>query len=121
MVDDSLPDSSLPALLELAREAARSASELILSGFRSPELLVETKSDQSPVTRFDREAEQTIRAYLDAHQPPGRAVEIAGRFVGQQHVRVVGECAHDRDALLLAAGQACRAMIEPRREADPFK
>ena len=33
----------------------------------------------------------------------GGAVEVAGRLVGQQHRRVVGERAGDRDALLFAA------------------
>lgn len=63
------PQDLLPQLLQLAVEAARSASEGILSGFRSRELSAERKSDGSPVTAFDRNAEQTIRAYLARHQP----------------------------------------------------
>lgn len=59
----------LPTLLELAVAAAKQPSEHILSGFRSPSLSAERKGDGSPVTAFDREAEQTIRAYLAAHQP----------------------------------------------------
>jgi histidinol-phosphatase len=58
----------MPELLRLAIDAARSASEGILSGFRSDRLSTERKSDGSPVTEFDRNAEQQIRAYLAKHQ-----------------------------------------------------
>ena len=63
------PLELLPELLRLAVDAARSASEGILSGFRSPRLQAERKSDGSPVTEFDRNAEKQIRAYLASHQP----------------------------------------------------
>ena len=33
------------------------------------------------------------------------AIEVAGRFVGENHPRLIGECAGDGDALLLAAGE----------------
>jgi len=69
MDDDSLPEDLIPELLALAVDAARSASELILSGFRSPSLTVEIKQDGSPVTPFDRQAEQTVRAFIQANQP----------------------------------------------------
>ena len=59
---------NLPALLTLAVEAAKVPSELILSGFRSESLSAERKPDGSPVTEFDREAEQRIRAFIAAHQ-----------------------------------------------------
>jgi fructose-1,6-bisphosphatase/inositol monophosphatase family enzyme len=59
----------LPALLELAVAAARHPSDFILSGFRNDGLSAERKSDGSPVTHFDREAERRIRAYLAKHQP----------------------------------------------------
>ncbi|HEY6482446.1 MAG TPA: inositol monophosphatase family protein [Steroidobacteraceae bacterium] len=65
----SIGQEELPELLRLALAAARSASELILSGFRSPRLRVEIKADGSPVTDFDREAERTIREFLRLHQP----------------------------------------------------
>ena len=41
-------------------------------------------------------------------------VEIAGRLVGEQHLRVVGERADDRDALLLAARKPRRAVRRAR-------
>ena len=59
----------LPALLELAIDAARAPAQSILSGFRSDRLGAEIKGDGSPVTQFDREAERTIRAFLAEHQP----------------------------------------------------
>jgi histidinol-phosphatase len=68
-VDDVLPDHLLPDLLSLAVAATRSVSDLILSGFRSPDLAVEKKRDGSVVTRFDREAEQSIRTFLGRYQP----------------------------------------------------
>lgn len=63
------PLELMPELLQLAVDAARSASEGILSGFRSSRLSTERKSDGSPVTEFDRNAEKQIRAYLAKHQP----------------------------------------------------
>lgn len=59
----------LPALLELAIEAARAPTQLILSGFRSEKLSAERKSDGSPVTEFDRGAEKMIRELIARHQP----------------------------------------------------
>ena len=63
------PLELLPELQQLAIDATRSASEGILSGFRSERLAVETKPDGTPVTLFDRNAEQQIRTYLAKHQP----------------------------------------------------
>ena len=48
------------------------------------------------------------------HVLGGARVEIAGRLVGQQDARRVGDRARDRDALLLAAGELRRAV---RRDA----
>lgn len=58
----------LSELHALAIEAARAPSQLILSGFRSPSLIIEHKPDGSPVTRFDKDAERTIRAFLAERQ-----------------------------------------------------
>src|SRR6478672_5874472 len=63
------PLELLPELLALAVDAARSASEGILAGFRSSRLTTERKSDGTPVTEFDRNAEKQIRAWLSKHQP----------------------------------------------------
>lgn len=62
-------DELLPTLLDLAIRAAQAPSQAIMSGFRSDALQTEHKSDGSPVTRFDRAAEQTIRSFLAEHQP----------------------------------------------------
>ncbi len=49
----------------------------------------------------------------------GRArVEIAGRLVGQQDARRIGDRARDRDALLLAAGQLRRAVRQALLQAE---
>jgi histidinol-phosphatase len=60
------PHAPLPLAryLDLAVQAAAATSPQILSGFRNPNLLVERKADGSPVTPFDREAEQQIRKIL---------------------------------------------------------
>jgi histidinol-phosphatase len=63
------PLELLPELLPLAIDAARSAAEGILAGFRSARLRTENKADGTPVTEFDRNAEQLIRSYLSTHQP----------------------------------------------------
>jgi histidinol phosphatase-like enzyme (inositol monophosphatase family) len=59
----------LPTLLELAVAAARHPADFILSGFRNDALSAERKSDGSPVTHYDREAERRVRAFIAEHQP----------------------------------------------------
>ncbi|MFI4848631.1 MAG: inositol monophosphatase family protein [Gimesia chilikensis] len=51
----------LKARLELALTASEKASELILKYYQSPELKVDRKSDDSPVTIADRGAEELLR------------------------------------------------------------
>ena len=80
-LDEPLADEELPELLSLAVAAARSASDLILTGFRSPGLATQTKQDGSPVTDFDRAAEQVIRDFLAENQPrdwPVMGEELGG-------------------------------------------
>jgi histidinol-phosphatase len=93
--NDTLP---LPRLLELARQAAVAPSSLILTGFRNPSLPVERKSDGSPVTPFDREAEQQIRKILagagagdsdPVHQWPVLGEEYGGDTTGARYRWVV--------------------------------
>jgi hypothetical protein len=48
----------------------------------------------------------------------GRAVEVAGRLVGEDDERLVGERPGDRDALALAAGQRRGQVIGARAEPD---
>ena len=48
----------------------------------------------------------------------GLGVEVAGGLVGQDDVGVVDQRAGDRDALLLAAGELGRAVVEPVVQAD---
>ena len=55
------------------------------------------------------------------HLNGGLAVEIAGRFIREEDLGVVGECARDCDALLLAAGKLVGKMIGPVREADDLE
>ena len=49
----------------------------------------------------------------------GRAVEVAGRFVGEHDGRIVGERARNRDPLLLAPGQLRRVMVAAQGQARP--
>ena len=65
-----------------------------------------------PSSRFTRSiASSTSDAGLD--------VERAGRLVAQQHVGPLGDRARDGDALLLAAGQLRRKVIQPRARGPP--
>ena len=52
------------------------------------------------------------------HDDAGGDVERAGRLVAQQHRRALGDGAGDRDALLLAARELRREVIEPVLEMD---
>ena len=56
-------------LLEEAVELARQAGELTLGYFRSAGLAIEQKSDGSPVTQADRQAERLIREELELRHP----------------------------------------------------
>ena len=55
--------------LELALELADLADAVALARFRARDLAVETKSDDSPVTEADREAEAVMRRALGAARP----------------------------------------------------
>lgn len=55
--------------LELAIAVAREAGEHTLRYFRSADLVVDRKADDSPVTRADREAEELMRRRLEAACP----------------------------------------------------
>ncbi|MBX3358873.1 MAG: inositol monophosphatase family protein [Phycisphaeraceae bacterium] len=58
------PDADVERRLSAARELAHAAGDLANSYFNRAGLRVEEKSDGSPVTRADREAEQLIRRVL---------------------------------------------------------
>src|SRR5439155_18295733 len=49
-----------------------------------------------------------------------RLVEIAGGLVGEQQQRLYRQCAADRDALLLSAGQLLRVALEQAAKAKPL-
>ena len=59
----------LQARLDFALRVASKANELILRYYQHPELAVERKSDESPVTAADRGAEELIRARLAVEFP----------------------------------------------------
>src|SRR3981081_2343753 len=92
MSRDSTKVISIARMLDLATRAAVAPSSLILSGFRNPSLPVERKSDGSPVTPFDREAEQQIRQILGSdaeHVWPVLGEEFGGDTAGAQYRWVV--------------------------------
>jgi histidinol-phosphatase len=62
------PDA-LAHMLEEAVALVRRAGELTLGYFRSPSLQIDWKSDGSPVTRADRQAERLIREELEFSHP----------------------------------------------------
>jgi histidinol-phosphatase len=66
---------------EFAREAAREAGKLTLLYFQSASLQIDTKSDASPVTVADREAEQLLRREI-AKEFPDDA--LLGEEFGEQ-------------------------------------
>jgi histidinol phosphatase-like enzyme (inositol monophosphatase family) len=59
----------LAQLLEQAVELARQAGELTLRYFRSAAVVVEWKTDGTPVTQADRQAERLIREQLELWHP----------------------------------------------------
>lgn len=74
-------------VLQAAIEAARAAGEIALRYFRT-NLTVETKADQTPVTRADRECEAAITEILSARFPDyGFLGEELGERPGTLNVR----------------------------------
>ena len=55
--------------LDIARSIALQAGEVTLQHFQTRQISVERKSDDSPVTIADREAEQLLRREIQAHFP----------------------------------------------------
>ena len=51
----------------------------------------------------------------------GPRIEVAGRFVGQNHHRIVNERPRDRHALLLSAGHLVRAVVDAVRQSYLFQ
>ena len=51
----------------------------------------------------------------------GAGIEIPGRLVSHQDIRIVDECPGDGDALLLPAGELAVMVIKPISEADQFQ
>ena len=62
-------DEQLTTRLQVATAAAKAAGELTLNYFRRRDLHVDRKSDNSPVTVADREAEQLLRTTISAEFP----------------------------------------------------
>ncbi len=60
-VDDGIHDDEIKTRLEFALSIAQQAGRRTLRYFRSPDLAVERKSDNSPVTIADRDAEEFLR------------------------------------------------------------
>jgi histidinol-phosphatase len=63
------PPAAPVELLNEAVDLARQAGELTLGYFRSAGLVVEEKSDGTPVTQADREAERLLRHELERRHP----------------------------------------------------
>src|SRR6202011_6309374 len=92
MTRESTEALRLDRILALATRAALGPAVRVLSGFRSPALAVESKSDGSPVTAFDREAEQQIREILKSdadHIWPVLGEEFGGDTTGSRYRWVV--------------------------------
>lgn len=77
----------LQELLAVAQEAAYLGGRRALSYYKTG-VAVETKADQSPVTRADRESEEVIRAFIARHYPRHSVVgEELGEEKGSAAVR----------------------------------
>ncbi len=63
-----MPSESLPDLLQFTRQIAREAGQLTLNYFQR-DFATEFKSDDSPVTIADREAEELVRKRIEAAYP----------------------------------------------------
>jgi len=75
-----MPALSLKELLDVATDAARLGGTRALSYFKTG-VAVETKADNTPVTRADRESEEVIRGVIAKHFPDHAVV---GEELGTQ-------------------------------------
>ena len=72
---------NLSELLQVAVQAVQEPAEVILNYFNQTSLVVDRKSDHSPVTEADREAEQRIRERLETYVS-GASIDILGEEHG---------------------------------------
>lgn len=77
-----LPESQLTELKRFAEHLADLAGEVIRSSWAKPKLEVEIKSDGSPVTLADKEAERVMRAAIKRTYPDHG---IVGEEFGSEH------------------------------------
>ena len=71
--------------------------------------------------RYQDQGSSLVRVYLEkklSDLVPGASVEVAGGFVGEQHLGVRRERPRDCDTLLFAAGKLVRVVIDPGLQAD---
>jgi len=68
----------------------------------------------------DERAARHVRAQRVHHGVARRVVQERGRLVREHEVGVVRERAQESHALALAPREAVRALVEQRRDADPF-
>jgi histidinol phosphatase-like enzyme (inositol monophosphatase family) len=78
-----LDQQAIASLLQTAVQAAQAPSAHILNYFQNPNCSVENKSDGTPVTIADREAEEIIRNVLSSHSL-GELIDVLGEEYGFQ-------------------------------------
>ncbi len=86
--------------------------------------LARGKAGETEVVGDDDESGAGFAVEVEEHvldAPAGFAVKVAGRFVGEEDLGRVDEGAGEGNALLLAAGELNREMVEPLAETDLFK
>jgi histidinol phosphatase-like enzyme (inositol monophosphatase family) len=88
--DSNDPPNSIAARLSLAVEIAEQAGKLTLRYFRHPDLQIDRKRDDSPVTIADREAEALLRQRISERFPDDAILgEELGETVGNTDFRWV--------------------------------
>src|SRR5271165_2484713 len=122
MSTESSPDFKSRHKLRKAKLKARIASAHRMAGVELENPPASAR--QGAVMRHEHEcaagaAVQLKQQISDAGS--GSAVEVAGRLVGEQQIRMRYKGARNRDALLLSAGQLLRIVRHARSEADLFE
>ena len=108
--------------------SSRASRDLVIDGFHHPSVaqhqsgIGERRQLGVVCHQDDRGAAPFVNRPQELHDVPavGR-VEVAGRLVGQDDRRIVGERARERDPLLLPAGQLGRVVMGAPGEADLFE
>ena len=112
----------MPALASVARERDARPLEIDDAAVEHVDLPLRAHGALGAVRDHDDGRAVGVDAVEEIHDlARHERVEVAGRLVGEDQLRIAGEHARDGHALLLPAGELRRQMLRARGEADQLE